>query len=99
MSYSAIRAEALSEETIGRHVWTARDSRETGLFLAHCLCITALAVVLYAAGPALGLLSVAGGLAVWSANRGSARAVNEVPVQSGRTIRAEQDRSLAPAIR
>lgn len=77
MSYLAIRGPSPSSEPIERRQWNADDAREIGLFLAQCLGVAALAVVLYSVGPAVALLLVTGGLAIWSLRRGSARASDE----------------------
>jgi len=59
------------------HKWTAEDGREIALFAAQCLAIVALAILLYAVGPAVGLALVAGTMAVWAAIRRSAQAKDE----------------------
>jgi hypothetical protein len=77
MTYTTNQELYLSLEPIGRHDWTAEDTHEIWLFLAQCVGIAALAVLLYKVGPVAGLLMVAGGLAVWTARRSSSRARDE----------------------
>ena len=60
-----------------RHPWTAEDSRDLRLFAAHCLGIVGAAMLLYLAGPALGLTLVAATLAAWAGLRRAADAKRE----------------------
>ena len=59
---------------VERHMWTEQDGREFALFGLQCLGIAGLAVLLYSAGPVLGLALVVGTLAVWSGVRRSTSA-------------------------
>jgi hypothetical protein len=77
MSHLALHGQSYPCDFAERHVWTAQDNRELAAFIAQVTCIVAAAVVLYALGPAVGLLSAAGCLAVWALLRRSAGTANE----------------------
>ena len=77
MSHLALHGQSFPSDFAERHVWTAQDSRELAAFIAQVTCVVAAAVVLYALGPAVGLMSAAGCLAVWALLRRPAGTANE----------------------
>ncbi len=79
MSYLALHGQSYPSDFTERHAWTAQDNRELAAFIAQVTCIVVAAVILYALGPALGLLLVAGCLAVWALLRRSGGAPMTTP--------------------
>ena len=61
----AIQAPAREQDSVERTPWTSEDWRDVFVFFAKAYAVVCAAVLLYSAGPVLGVTLVVAGLAAW----------------------------------